>query len=707
MKIVLLFPPAGNPSQPYVSLPSLTAYMRRAGHTVIQRDLAVEAIADLINARRLRQSMECVAARLAHLTAQSQQTAGQEAERYHLGRVSTYAPYVVEQIEKAKHVLRDPSLILTRHPWALQVVGLGLELFSAEFWPSVWTMASYAMPDYGINVLDMMAASKDREQNLFFDYFEQQIVPSILAEEPDLVGISCSYNAQILATLSLAHLLKQARPDLHICVGGAVIAHLAPVLKNEPAVFSLVNSFATGEGECTLLCLTEALSGDGDLSQVPNLMYLDDGEVRTTIFHMEDVNTLPSPDYEGLPLNLYLTPEINVLLVTDRGCYWHRCSFCVLSTAMHHRYRPRRMSLVIEDMKALHRQLGTRCFFLSNDAIPPKRMAALARAIRDEELDFLWQTETRLEKSLTPELCHLLVEGGCRRLAVGIEAGSQHILDLVNKGTRAADLPRLLHNCHQAGIAMHTFLMVGFPTETREEARETIAFVENNYEAISSLTFQVFSLYPDSKVHADPESYGISGWTPADPRCLDRTVQSFEITLGMRQEEIMHELLPEARRRFAARYPSVRLIGKVIHACLIPALGGLDRGYLSWLAHTGLRHFREAPEVASDTQAVPDLEDISDQRLALVDGVCWRNGNGSALTLFNPRNARVLSLPPHSETLLQQCDGRSTVRQIANRLAAQRHGVDQLSHYYQTLKLSRRLVEEGFLAVSCHEGGDT
>ena len=704
MKIVLLFPPAGNPSQPYISLPSLTAFMRRAGHTVIQRDIAVEAIDDLINARCLHQSMDKISARLAHLMAQPELSPRETAEYYQLGRVNTFAPYAVDHIEEAKRLLRDPTQILTRHTWALRTVELGLELFSAEYWPSVWDTANFAMPDYGINIGDVLVAGCDKEKNIFFDYFDKKIVPSVLAEEPKVIGISCTFFGQILATFSLAQLLKKNHPELHVCLGGAVIAHLAPVLQREPGVFSIVDSIVVGEGEHALLHLAEALSNDGDLSQVPNLMYFDGNQVCTTDLYVEDVNTLPTPDYEGLPLESYLTPEINALLATDRGCYWHRCAFCVISTGMHHRYRPRRISLVIEDMKKLHQQLGTRCFFLSNDAIPPKRMKALAQAIKEEGLNFHWQTETRLEKTMTPETCRLLAEGGCRRLMVGIESGSQRILNLMDKGTRAADLPRLLWNCHNAGIAMHIFLMLGFPTETREEARETMAFVEDNYETITSLTLQAFSLYPGSKVYANPEAYGMAEWKHLDPRCLDRTVQDFRVSSGMNQEEIMNQALPEAYRRFARLFPAARLTNKVVSACRFPAFDDFDRSYLAWVAHHGVKHYHEVPAMMTASLTPLEPSDISDMTLEFADGVWWRNGNGLALTLFNPQNARLLSLPPQAEELLKHYDGQSTVQQIADRLTANEQGSDYLKRYYQAVQLSKRLVEEGFLTAVAHEG---
>lgn len=167
----------------------------------------------------------------------------------------------------------------------------------------------------------------------------------------------------------------------------------------------------------------------------------------------------------------------------------------------------------------------------------------------------------------------------------------------------------------------------------------------------------------------------------------------------------MNQALPEAYRRFARLFPSVRLIDKVVNACRFPAFGGFDRSYLSWLAYQGVKHYREVPAILSESLAPVDSGDVSDMTLEFADGVWWRNGNGLALTLFNPQNARLLSLPPQAEELLKHYDGQSTVQQIADRLTANEQGLDYLKRYYQAVQLSKRLVEEGFLTISLHDGG--
>jgi radical SAM superfamily enzyme YgiQ (UPF0313 family) len=59
------------------------------------------------------------------------------------------------------------------------------------------------------------------------------------------------------------------------------------------------------------------------------LLHLDPrGRPRIGRLHVEDVNALPTPDFEGLPLSRYLAPAPALPILTGKGCYFNRCKFC-------------------------------------------------------------------------------------------------------------------------------------------------------------------------------------------------------------------------------------------------------------------------------------------------------------------------------------------------------------------------------------------
>ena len=710
MKITLLFPPPGNPSQPYTSLPALTAFMRRAGYAVTQRDLGIEMVQDWLAPERLEQAGAQARARLASLERLPQPTPKEEAEREALAQVIVGAEYVSQHIAEAKRVLRSPTDFydLARFRWSANLIGEAMSLLSANYWPSSFSfnhgLTKYVMPGYGWSACDLLAAAADEKQNICLSYFERTSVPSILAESPDLVGISATYPGQLIPALTLARLLKAARPSLHICLGGAVLATVQQELLRSPLLFSVVDSIVVCDGEHALLALARALEGDGDLSAIPNLLYLDGQQVRFTSLYVEDVNALPSPDYAGLPLKLYLTPHITALLPTERGCYWGQCAFCTVSFGMRHAYRPRKIELVVADMKSLHQQLGTRCFFLSTDAISPARMKALAQALATEGLGFHWQTEARLENALTLEMCQVLAQGGCRHLRMGLESGAQPVLDAMDKGLRVEDAAQIIQNCHAAGISVHTCLILGFPSETRDQARQTWAFVEANREAIASATCAMFALYKDSPVYHAPERFGITHIQPPPSDSLNSNAPAYATSLGMSRAEAEGEAYEEGARVLSRVLPFALPLTGCYVAAAHPLHFFTHWAYLPYLAHYGVTHYRDLPEALCPPQPASTEQALA-LRPVLTEGVLSRASDGRRLALFDPQQGRAISVAAETQGLLALCDGRSTVREIAERLSVGRQGVDRLRAYFHGLGLGALLLREGFLTASDEKGG--
>ena len=130
---------------------------------------------------------------------------------------------------------------------------------------------------------------------------------------------------------------------------------------------------------------------------------------------------------------------------------------------------------------------------------------------------------------------------GCRLLSFGMESGSQHMLDLMDKGTRVETMERILQDSAAAGIWNHTFLFFGFPGETEEDARETIEFFQTNRGAIHSISSSVFLLERHARASADPQAYDIRRIVPPGPHRDLAYYFEYEVSSGIssqRAEEI-------------------------------------------------------------------------------------------------------------------------------------------------------------------------
>lgn len=109
------------------------------------------------------------------------------------------------------------------------------------------------------------------------------------------------------------------------------------------------------------------------------------------------------------------------------------------------------------------------------------------------------------------DLLRLLAEGGCKRLMFGLESYNQRILDLMNKGFKVEEIGGIVEGCHEVGIEKRLMCMVGFPTETREEALETMRFLIDYRGKYTSFVVQPFHLEGGTEIDYHPGDSGSPG----------------------------------------------------------------------------------------------------------------------------------------------------------------------------------------------------
>jgi radical SAM superfamily enzyme YgiQ (UPF0313 family) len=154
---------------------------------------------------------------------------------------------------------------------------------------------------------------------------------------------------------------------------------------------------------------------------------------------------------------------------------------------------------------------GISSFIFSDDAADPKTLDYISKRILEDDLKIEWKAHTRVSKQLTKERCKLYRKAGCRGLGLGIESFSDRILKLMNKGITVGLIEEVLHEIDGA-ILLSVYMMVGFPTETEEEAvqgyKSLGSFVSKGL--IHSYLYTLFGIAAGSDIWDYPERYGIS-----------------------------------------------------------------------------------------------------------------------------------------------------------------------------------------------------
>ncbi len=378
--------------------------------------------------------------------------------------------------------------------------------------------------------------------------FFAELLQPVLAEDPNLIGLSVLYQQQLVFAALFAKMLKQ-QSDAKIVVGGATLSvmhapetllvnPLAPKTEDRPEIFcrDLFDYLIAGEGELALqrLCLAETAE---DLRHVPNLIYFDDGRLRINAPDSADIELFPFPDFSRFRLNDYLTPEPVLPLMTSRGCPWAKCSFCT----HHHsylRYRTRKIEDCVAEIKFLQERYACNLFYFYDEMIPPRRFRKLAETLISENIEIHYGAYAKPVKSFDDELCSILKHSGCRVLQWGVESASQRVLDLMCKGTSIDDVQQVLHCASRAGIFNLVFVLFGFPSETLAEMEETIRFLERNRDDIHAMSSGTFVMAEGSLVQSEPERFSIRAICEQPQSSLLYPALDYETSRGMTPQEV-------------------------------------------------------------------------------------------------------------------------------------------------------------------------
>ncbi|MEJ2200644.1 MAG: radical SAM protein [Desulfuromonadaceae bacterium] len=472
MDVLLLHPPAVKPGEPPLGLAVLLGYLRSRGLRAQAVDANLDAYLYLLDAERLRQA------------------AGSQPSTA-LYRAIRHAPQALDWL-RSPAAARDFS----RYQTAVQHLNRALKVYAGERGEERLTLGDYShggvsefMPD------DLERVARGETATLFNDYFQQRLLPQILHWAPKLVAVSVNYRHQLLPAFALAGLLKRHCPDLTMVAGGGMLSSWRSVLQQLKLRFSVFSHLVFGPGEASLAALAEGTDG--------------------VDYFLEDASRVCfEPDFSFCSPAAYLSPQPILPVSASRGCYWRRCLFCPEAASPTHPYIAGGSASFVHMLRTLAERFRVRHFHLTDNAVPYETLRELASR-RQDMAGLGWHGFVRFERDLLdPAFVRALSASGCRMLQLGLESGSQRVLDRLQKGTRLQEVATMLDNLRGAGIATYVYIMLGTPGESRDDAELTRQFLERYADRISFLNLAIMNLPRESRLLADPSAAGIDVSAP-------------------------------------------------------------------------------------------------------------------------------------------------------------------------------------------------
>ena len=278
---------------------------------------------------------------------------------------------------------------------------------------------------------------------------------------------------QAVSSLALAKAVKEAHPGVHVVFGGP--AWHGVMGRRQLAEFLFVDAACEGDGDPVFpaycLWLAAGCRGPRPAGLLLRSSGGSGGQPPVSP-SMSDLDALPTPDYTDFYRALALwggdAGVAQLAAEASRGCWWaarRPCAFCGLNRPTR-RYRPKSADRILIELRELDRRWQPWLIDLVDNVVPPAFLREVLPRLAASPLTARLFFEARPE--LTRAQLRLAARAGAH-VQLGIESLSQHVLDLLGKGTDARLNVRELKWCRDEGVPVTWNLLHGIPGETARD----------------------------------------------------------------------------------------------------------------------------------------------------------------------------------------------------------------------------------------------
>lgn len=282
------------------------------------------------------------------------------------------------------------------------------------------------------------------------------------AEKPQIIGVSIfSFNRG--ESFAFIKAVKRLLPDVKICLGGPHATFFADeILKKYPEVDVVIK----GEGEEVFASYAKALEAGGTTESV------------LTGSRIRDIDKLPLPlSFSGKTIGINNNEQLKVV-ITSRGCP-DNCSFCSSPQFWSRRVAFRSAESIVDELEVLYKKFGIIYFSIRDDNFTLKkdRVMKVCELIKKRRLFMMWNCQARVD-TVDPDMLIAMKQAGLEHIQLGVESGSQKVLQSYNKGISIDEIIQAAAITRKAGIYLSVYLMNGMIEETADDVQKTIKLIK-------------------------------------------------------------------------------------------------------------------------------------------------------------------------------------------------------------------------------------
>ena len=377
----------------------------------------------------------------------------------------------------------------------------------------VYVATSVREAGYQVDVIDMCAEDIDRAEVIKGKKYVVYGMPFNALKKrlkhSDVIGFTIMFSQDWTFNRELIRYVRGLYPESILVAGGEHITAIPEYCLDDCLELDVC---VIGEGEEVFINLLRAIESGESFSKVPGIVYRDENEKRLVSTprteRISDVNSIPWPAWDLIPIENYLSREMHYLIQSgrtlpiqsSRGCPY-KCTFCSNENMWGIRRYKRDPKVIVNEMEYNVNKYKVTNFVFSDLtlAVSKNELIAICNEIKERKLGITWQVPAVRADALDYDILKLMNESGCTEVQFAFESGSKKILDVIKKSRSPEGSISLIKSGLAAGINITVNIILGLPSEGYREIFQTYLLVmKGAFIGLHEINVFPFMVYPGS-----------------------------------------------------------------------------------------------------------------------------------------------------------------------------------------------------------------
>ena len=315
---------------------------------------------------------------------------------------------------------------------------------------------------------------------------EKEALEEIRRSKPRIIGIQAMFSMKEKAV----EFAMQLREDCDVLVAGG------PLATSNPEEF--VSSFdfvVLGEGEQTMLELTEAVENGTNVESIPGIVFKTNGEIKYTSprSFIGNLDRLPFPSrdmFDNEAYKHYYKSSFGYTttsVMTSRGCPF-LCDFCS-RPVFGNSFRSRTASNIVDEVETV-KKLGYERVWFADDCftLNRNRLLGICDELVQRGVKIGWECLSRVD-TVDLQVAQRMKRAGCVRVFLGLESGNDNVLKVMNKQATVKQAEEAVRIFKEVKVQTGAFFILGYPGENDGTILDTVDFASSLPLDYLSFTF--------------------------------------------------------------------------------------------------------------------------------------------------------------------------------------------------------------------------